>query len=128
MNMNTITLIELIRSIRLSDPSGFIRKTIRCGSRYEPVLYRQSRVTVFNKVSAGGEVALLTYSDQNPNGYSKEAELVRTGKLKPQDIGWLFLYYPHSNIKLWLAKIVKEKVTVYQNCAYNKDQRRVSLI
>ena len=45
----------------------------------------------------------LYYADQNPGGKSKEAWMVRTGKLKRSQVGWLWTYI--GTARTWLAKI-----------------------
>lgn len=43
------------------------------------------------------------YAEQNPNGTSKEAQLVRSGIWKKYEVGWLWLWL--NNKRIWLAKV-----------------------
>lgn len=59
---------------------------------------------------SGGQTDLgnLTfyYADQNPNGKSREARMVRLGKWKKYDVGWLWTVI--NGTRVWLAKISPE--------------------
>ena len=121
-------LINTLWEIRhQKDTTSFKQTEVQYLDKKINILSRASRVTVFNHDEKEGQIALLTYSDQSPLGYSQEAELVRQGYLETYDAGWLFLYYTNLKKKLWLGKIVKGCITVIRDCKYYKDDRKVWL-
>jgi hypothetical protein len=44
----------------------------------------------------------MVYADQNPDGTSREAKMVRTGTWKPHEVGWLWINL--GSRRIWLAK------------------------
>lgn len=116
-------LIKTLWDIRQTDTTGF-KSNLIDGMQ---VLSRTSEITVFNYKEPEGTIAQLIYADQNPRGYSTEADLVRNGYLKNSEVGWLFIHYPLFNKKLWLAKIVRACPTVIRDCKYDPLQRKIWL-
>jgi hypothetical protein len=119
-------LIQTLWDIRHKDVTAFKKTDIQYLNQRATVLSRASEVTVFNG-DKDGHIAMLTYADQNPLGYSEEANLVRQGYLKTDEVGWLFLVYPDFKKKLWLAKIVRGCSTIIRDCKYSKEESKVWL-
>lgn len=117
-------LIKILWDIRHKDTTGF--KSVYVDGMQ--VLSRTSEITVFNHgEESEGTPAELIYADQNPRGYSTEADLVRNKYLKNSEVGWLFIHYPSFNKKLWLAKIVRACPTVIRDCKYDPSQKKLWL-
>lgn len=131
--MNTKELISVLWDIRQKDSGVFRRKDIEyldssSNTKYATILSRESRMLVVDEKDLSfSQFAMLTYSDQNPLGYSNEASLVRQGYLKTNQVGWLYINYESIGMKVWLAKVVNGAVTVIRDCNYIKDQRKIWL-
>lgn len=117
-------LIKTLWDIRHKSTEGF--KNVLVDGMH--VFSRVSEITVLNHGDESeGTPAQLIYADQNPRGYSTEADLVRNGYLKNTEVGWLFIHYPELNKNLWLAKIVRACPTVIRDCKFDPSQKKIWL-
>jgi hypothetical protein len=126
--MNTHELISLMWNVRHQRPLDFRISNIRAHAKHFAVSYhRSSPVTIIFEPNEP-KLGWITYSDQNPLGKSKEAELVRNGKLNPIDIGWLYISCLDCHDRIWLGKVNKGIVEVIIDCDYNKDKKTIKLL
>jgi hypothetical protein len=68
--------------------------------------------------------AILHYADQNPNGRSNEAKLVRAGIFQSHEVGWLWTDTPREILghsRIWLGKITPKETTPLAQGNFNKE-------
>jgi len=69
---------------------------------FQKVMYAPLIIKNGEELQRKGEIKLY-YAEQNPNGISKEAQIIRAGVWKTYQVSWLWIWY--RNKRIWLARV-----------------------
>lgn len=130
--MNIAQLLWKMWQLRLTKPERFSFYHIRFGNKVHSIYYR--RAIIMTTICAQDMVENdireqpleVVYSDQNPFGKSREAEMVREGLYSPHQIGWLYITRFNER-RLWLGKIVGGRPTPFIKGEYDPKTKELNL-
>jgi hypothetical protein len=128
MVLNIAQLMWKMQQKRVETPERFEFFHVAMGNRTFSIYNR--KVVVKATITSDNDIweptVEVVYADQHPYGKSAEAALVRQGKIKPHEVGWLYITNFNGR-RLWLGKIVKGRPIPFVRGEYDKDTRTLNL-
>lgn len=130
--MNIAQLLWKMWQLRITKSERFHTRQVMLGEKLYKICTRSALVqtticaqdVVENDIR--WEILEIVYSDQNPMGKSREAEMVRKGLYRPCQIGWLYISKLNER-KLWLGKIVEGRPIPFVNGKYDPEHKHLNL-